>query len=223
MKTHIFENSEQGSRFLSVILSNAMSHGKNLCLATGQTMEPVYAQLSPLASESHFFMLDELCGLNEDHPESYRFFLKKHFFCKIQAPSSHIHLPLMDSPDCVAKDYLQQIQNVGGLDLVLLGIGTNGHMGLNEPFGDESLSAGIVDIAAETKIKILSKQVTKAFTLGPQVILAAREIILVAWGEGKAEIMKNFFETSPSMSLPASLIKRHKNVSVLIDKSACKK
>ncbi|ASJ70383.1 glucosamine-6-phosphate deaminase [Granulosicoccus antarcticus] len=200
-----------------------------LGLATGRTMEQVYASL--LRREVSFehctsFNLDEYIGLAPDDPQSYRHYMQQHFFSHSDFWSDNTHVPEGDAEDLqqAAKDYEELIRNAGGIDLQLLGIGEAGHIGFNEP-----LSA----IMSRTRDKCLTpttrrqnaamfggdpEQVPKrALTMGVGTILEAREIILLATGEAKAAIIAQAVEGPITSMVSASALQLHPHCKVVVD------
>src|SRR5699024_9924864 len=139
----IFETVDEVSRYTAQRLLDKIKAlpAAALGLATGSTMEPVYAQLlqdlqqSPVdLSKLTTFNLDEYIGLSADHPQSYNYYMYQHLFNKLNIPAQNVHLPdgLTTDIETACQAYSNAIQALGGLDLQLLGIGSNGHIGFNE-------------------------------------------------------------------------------------------
>lgn len=206
-----------------------------LGLATGSTMEPVYAKLleymqqTPInVSQLTTFNLDEYMGLNPQHPQSYNYFMYRHLFNQLAIPANHIHLPdgLATDIEAVCNAYSNSIQTLGGLDLQLLGIGSNGHIGFNEPKTSFASRTHVVELSEQTRIDNgrffteQSEMPTHAITMGIQDILDAKEIILVATGRNKTDIMAQFFNSAIDEELPASALKQHKNLTIVLDREA---
>lgn len=200
-----------------------------LGLATGRTMEHVYASL--LRREVSFehctsFNLDEYIGLGPEDPQSYRHYMQEHFFSHSDFWSDNTHVPRGDAEDLqqAAEDYEELIRKAGGIDLQLLGIGEAGHIGFNEP-----LSA----IMSRTRDKCLTpttrrqnaamfggdpERVPKrALTMGVGTILEAREIILLATGEAKAAIIAQAVEGPITSMVSASALQLHPHCKVIVD------
>lgn len=206
-----------------------------LGLATGRTMEPVYADLIERVQSGgqsfsgvRSFNLDEYIGLSGKHQQSYRQTMNRLLFSHIDIPLAQTYLPIGDTDDPAqeALDYEKRIELAGGIDLQLLGIGSNGHIGFNEP----SASLG-----SRTRIKRLTASTIKAnsgffgsndavpshaITMGIATIMDARKILLVATGEGKAEAVAKALEGPVSTSCPASALQYHPGVSVILDQEA---
>jgi glucosamine-6-phosphate deaminase len=203
-----------------------------LGLATGRTMERVYARL--VASGVSFarartFNLDEYIGLGPDHPQSYAHYMHEHLFSRVDIDPANTHLPDGAAADlkAAARDYEARIAAAGGIDLQLLGIGVAGHIGFNEP-----LSA----IMSRTRDKTLTETTRiqnaemfggdpdavprRALTMGVGTILEARELILLASGSAKAEIVARAVEGPITASVSASAIQLHGNCKVVVDADA---
>lgn len=206
-----------------------------LGLATGSTMEPVYAQLiqciqhAPLdLSRLTTFNLDEYIGLSAQHPQSYNHYMYQHLFNQLNIPAQNVHLPdgLTTDIEATCQAYSQAISNRGGLDLQLLGIGTNGHIGFNEPKTCFNSRTHVVELSEQTRIdngRFFSDQTevpTHAVTMGIQDILEAKEVILVATGKNKADIMAKLFSSPIDEELPASALKKHNNLTIVLDREA---
>ncbi len=206
-----------------------------LGLATGSTMEPVYAQLlkdiqhAPVdLSQLTTFNLDEYMGLSAQHPQSYNYYMYQHLFNQLAIPAQNVHLPagLANDAEAVCQAYSNAIEAIGGLDLQLLGIGSNGHIGFNEPQTCFTSRTHIVELSEQTRIdngRFFDDQnevPTHAITMGIQDILNAKEIILVATGRNKTEIMAQLFASEIDEALPASALKQHKNLTIVLDREA---
>lgn len=207
----------------------------NLGLATGSTMEPVYSRLveclqSASVDLSHLttFNLDEYIGLDTGHAQSYCYYMYQHLFNKLSIPEEKVHLPNGMATDIeqACQAYSEAIQAAGGLDLQLLGIGSNGHIGFNEPYTCFSSRTHAIELAEQTRLDNSrfftdkNEMPTRAITMGIQDILEAKEIVLVATGQNKAAIMADLFHSSADEALPASALKRHKNVTFVLDRDA---
>jgi len=204
-------------------------------LATGRTMESVYARLVQMHREEgldfsacHTFNLDEYVGLSGDHVNSYRHYMNHHLFGQVNINLKNTHLPngLADDFEAECANYENLIVNCGGIDLQLLGIGLNGHLGFNEP-----LSA----LRSRTRVKTLSPvtreqnallfqspdQVpNRAITMGVGTILDCRRCLLLATGEDKAEIVAKAFEGPISSMISATTLQLHPECSVILDEAA---
>jgi glucosamine-6-phosphate deaminase len=206
-----------------------------LGLATGSTPEGVYKELINLNQESRIdfskvtsYNLDEYKGLSGDHPQSYRYFMDTKLFNHINIAKDKTHVLSGVTKDiekeCV--EYDDAIEADGGIDLQLLGIGGNGHIGFNEPSDYLNMNTHLTKLSEDT-IKANSrffnsfKEVpTEAITMGLGSIMKAKKIILLASGEKKAEIIAKLVEEKISTKIPASLLQVHPDVLVIIDKAA---
>ena len=230
----IFNTTQEAShytaqRLLTRIQSNPCA---NLGLATGSTMEPVYHRLleclqrQPVdLSQLTTFNLDEYIGLGGEHAQSYRYYMHQLLFNKLSIPDEKINLPdgmAMDVEEA-CQAYSEAIRGAGGLDLQLLGIGSNGHIGFNEPGTCFSSRTHVIELSEQTRLDngrffVDKKEVpTRAITMGIQDILEAKEIILLATGVKKAAIMADLFHSAVDESLPASALKQHPDVTIVLD------
>lgn len=206
-----------------------------LGLATGSTMEPVYKQLVQLVEKTSLdmsqlttFNLDEYIGLSADHQQSYCYFMCQHLFTKLTRPVERYNLPngLAQDIEAACNAYSQAIQNMGGLDLQLLGIGSNGHIGFNEPYTCFNSRTHVIELTEQTRIDNSrffankNEMPTHAITMGIQDILEAKEILLVVTGKHKAPIVAELHLSDINEALPASVLKNHKNVTLVLDEAA---
>jgi glucosamine-6-phosphate deaminase len=206
-----------------------------LGLATGGTMEAVYARLIAAyrGGEVRFnratsFNLDEYVGLAADHPGSYWRYMQQHLFDHVDFEASHTHLPKGDAHDPVAEAarYEAAIVAAGDIGLQLLGLGANGHIGFNEPTSS---------LASLTRIKTLTRSTREAnarfydrledvprlaITMGIGTIMRADEVVLLAYGAGKARAVAALIEGPVSAACPASILQMHRKVTVVIDQAA---
>jgi len=195
-----------------------------LCLATGVTPVPVYAQLPADAlSGSTVFLLDEFGGLPPGHPGRCETMLRKALLERV--PAGEFHFPDVDAPDleveCVR--YKKLIDD-GGLDLAVLGLGTNGHLGLNEPGSTADLPTRLVDLTEETREGARSYGAdpppTWGLAIGLAEILAAREVWLLATGPVKASVLSRVVDDLVTEDLPASFLQTHANAVIWVDHEA---
>ena len=206
-----------------------------LGLATGSTPIGLYAQLVRdfEAGEISFadaatFNLDEYRGLSPEHDQSYRYFMEQNLFGKVDVEPSRTHVPDGANPDheaaCAA--YEQAIAQVGGIDLQLLGLGHNGHIGFNEPADDFPVDTHLVGLT-ESTIQANSRLFDsiddvprQAYTMGIGTIMKARSILVVASGADKADIVKRAFFGPVTPQVPASVLQLHPDVTVIVDAEA---
>ncbi len=233
----IFETVDDVSRYTAQrLLAKIQAMPRAILgLATGSTMEPVYAKMlqdlqhQPLdVSQLTTFNLDEYIGLSAQHPQSYNYYMHQHLFNQFKIPEHNVHLPDGLAADieqaCLA--YSSAIQSRGGLDLQLLGIGSNGHIGFNEPQTCFNSRTHVVELSEQTRIdngRFFSDQnemPTHAITMGILDILEAKEILLVATGPNKTDIMAQLFHSAVDEALPASALKQHSNLTIVLDREA---
>ncbi len=233
----IFETVDDVSCYTAQRLLNKIKTvpDAKLGLATGSTMKSVYEQLLKKLEQTSLdlsqlvtFNLDEYVGLSAQHPQSYCYYMHQYLFDKLPVPECNIHLPDGLTSDFVAacQAYSDAIQAMGGLDLQLLGIGSNGHIGFNEPQTCFASRTHVVELSEQTRIDNSrfftdpAEMPTHALTMGIQDILDAKEIILVATGSHKAEIMAQLFSSEIDEALPASVLKKHHNLTIVLDREA---
>jgi glucosamine-6-phosphate deaminase len=205
-----------------------------LGLATGRTMERVYARLA--ASGVSFalcrtFNLDEYIGLSPDDPNSYRTYMNKHLFDHVDIDPANTHVPDGSAKDIkqAARDYEEKISDAGGIDLQLLGIGEAGHIGFNEPLSsfmsrtrDKALAPTTRAQNAEMFGGDPDKVPKRALTMGVGTILDAQELVLLAMGHAKALIVAKAVEGPITSMVSASAIQLHPNCKVVVDEAAAK-
>lgn len=208
-----------------------------LGLATGSTPIKVYEELVRMhkAGQLSFknvytFNLDEYYPMLPDNLQSYVRFMNEHLFNHIDIPKSQIHIPDGTiSKDKVAefcKSYEKKIEELGGLDLQILGIGRTGHIGFNEPGSGESSVTRMITLDQMTRIDAASdffgeeNVPRKAITMGVGSIMKAKKIIMMAWGEGKSKIIKKAVEGPITEHIPSTFLQKHPNTMVVVDEAA---
>ena len=208
-----------------------------LGLATGGTPEGMYAELVKAyeAGKISFkdvktYNLDEYIGLDGNHEQSYRHFMNKQLFDHVDIDKNNTYVPNGKAEDLEAEceNYEKILKDLSYADIQILGIGTNGHIGFNEP-AEELILPTHVEPLVEATIEVNSRyfdskdEVPKeAISMGIGSILKAKHIILLASGPSKNEIMKYFNNDKISTNIPASLIKLHPNVTIIMDEEAAK-
>lgn len=237
MRIVILPESEAVAAFAALEIAQQVSAKPTsvLGLATGGTPLGAYRQLIQLYRDGKLtfdrvttFNLDEYVGLGPDHAASYRVFMQTHLFDQINITNDQTHLPRGDADDlqseCAA--YEEKLQRAGGIDLQLLGIGTDGHIAFNEPGSS---------LASRTRIKTLTESTlrdnarffssidevpTTAVTMGIGTILDAKRILLLATGPGKADAVLATVEGPITSLVPASALQLHADVTIAMDKEA---
>jgi glucosamine-6-phosphate deaminase len=195
-----------------------------LCLAAGNTPQGMYRELIRIHRETRldfsrvsFFQLDEYAGLRSDHPQSFRVILWRTFLNYINVRRANVYLP--------DESYDQTIQKLGGIDLLISGIGVNGHLAFNEPGSNFDSRTRLVDLADSTlqlmKGNFPPDEVPhQAITMGLGTIFDARRILLIASGTSKAVMLARALTEGVTPEVPASLLQRHPNVTVIADEEA---
>jgi glucosamine-6-phosphate deaminase len=205
-----------------------------LGLATGASPLPTYQRMIDRCKTGEVsfkdvrtFNLDEYCDLPETHPCSYHYFMRKELFDQVGILPEHTHFLDGNTVDEGAESqrYSALIEQNGGIDLQLLGIGRNGHIGFNEPsenFTQESFKVALTDstIAANSRYFRDIPMPKCAMTMGIGLILRARKIILIATGSEKATAIKAMLEGSVTPRCPASALQKHPEVAVFLDPAA---
>jgi len=208
-----------------------------LGLATGSTPVSFYAELIRLHREEGLsfqnvvsFNLDEYYSLPSAHPQSYRHFMRTHLFDHVDIPVEQTHVPngLVPKADLEAycASYEEQIRAAGGLDFQILGIGRTGHIGFNEPGSSRRSPTRLITLDPLTRRDAAGDfggdDATPRFaiTMGVRTILNARRVILMAWGQHKAEVIRAAIEGEPTPLLPASFLQEHENVLFVLDQGA---
>ena len=172
--------------------------------------------------------LDEYIGIEQDHPESYHTFMNEKLFATIDIPSEQTHIPdgQAASLETECARYEEMIDQIGPVDLQILGIGENGHIGFNEPGTSVSTVTHIVELDASTRqsnarfFNSIDEVPTHAITMGIRSILKSNEIILLASGKKKAAAIKTLLSKTVSEQFPASILWKHSNVTLLVDRDA---
>ena len=235
MKKLVFDTYEEVCRSASELYVQQLNEKPDTVFgfATGSTPVGLYNELVKKYesgkidfSKARSFNLDEYYPMKKDHPQSYDYFMRDNLFNKINL--SEFSLPSGEAPDAQAecKKYDAEIEAAGGIDLMLLGIGHNGHIGFNEPSVSYSMGTYLTKLT-KSSIDANSRffgpdevQPTEALTMGIGGILASRKIILMITGEGKAAIAKRLFDGMIHTDIPASFVLLHPNVTVFMDKAA---
>ena len=170
--------------------------------------------------------LDEYCGLSGDNPNSYRYFMNHHLFDHINIDKANTHVPNGNAVDLEAEAirYEKFIESIGGVDLQLLGIGHNGHIGFNEPttyFPKDVHTVNLTESTINANSRLFERREdvpTQAITMGIGTIIKANKILLIA-GEDKTDIIEKSLYGKVTPEVPASVLQLHKDVTVII----CKK
>jgi glucosamine-6-phosphate deaminase len=206
-----------------------------LGLATGSTPIGVYALLVEMHARGEIdfsrvctFNLDEYVGLGPEHPGSYRHFMREHLFAKVNIQAANTHVPdglARDIPKHCAE-YEEAIRRAGGIDLQLLGLNRDGHIGFNEPGSS---------LASRTRLKTITPQTAAdnvgvfgsadkvprhVVTMGIGTILESRRVVMMATGAAKAEVIARMVEGAISADCPATVLQMHPSCMVVVDEAA---
>lgn len=229
MKIIVTENKIQGGAKAFEIFENEIKNGaKVLGLATGSTPETLYQNFTNSdlnCSNLISINLDEYVGLTPDNPQSYHYFMRKHLFDKKPFKKSYVPDGMTKNVAATCKEYDQIIKD-NPIDVQLLGIGRNGHIAFNEPGTPFDIGTHEVKLAENT-IKANSRffdnedEVPKsAICMGTANIMDAKKVVLMAFGEKKAQAIKEMIEGPVTEQVPASILQKHPDVTIIVDKAA---
>ncbi|PWH06979.1 glucosamine-6-phosphate deaminase [Brachybacterium endophyticum] len=241
MEIIIAKDAEQAASLVAdrfeEVLRERGTEGAVLGLATGSSPVATYRELiarhrgSGLSfAAARAFLLDEYIGLPADHEQSYHRFIRENFTAHVDIPDQLVLSPDGEAPDprAEAVRYDASIAEAGGVDIQILGIGANGHIGFNEPSSS---------FASRTRVKTLTEQTVKdnsrffsspeevpihVLTQGLETIREARQIVLIATGEGKAQAVHSMVEGPVSAECPASILQMHPRVTIVVDEDAAR-
>jgi glucosamine-6-phosphate deaminase len=241
VRTEVFSSADEACEVSAQEIAAVIRSKKDgpvvLGLATGSTPVRLYQRLIQMHREEGLsfanvvtFNLDEYYGLSADHPESYRRFMQRQLFDHVDMRPEFIHVPDGMTPrqevfEACAR-YEASIEQFGGIDIQILGIGRTGHIGFNEPGSDCESKTRLVTLDARTRRDAArdflgEENVPRhAITMGIGTILRARRIILLAWGASKSAIIRRAVEDSPTDQIPASFLQYHHNTVFRLDEAA---
>lgn len=237
MDIKIFENTAEIGKAAAKIIVDKIKEDDSaiLGLATGSSPISTYNCLIQAYKDGEIsfknvksFNLDEYCGIPASDPNSYYTFMHENLFNSIDIKESNVRVPEGNPSDVQAfcKSYDEDIKAAGGIDIQILGIGRNGHIGFNEP-ADEftkgtykvALTESTID-ANKRFFEKIEEVPREAITMGVESILDAKEIILIANGTDKAQAIHDMIKGEISPSCPASILQKHNNIHIFIDKDA---
>lgn len=236
MKYLVFNSKKEASKEAYTILKSLINENSTLGLATGGSPIALYEEMIADYKAGNFsyknvksYNLDEYVGISYDHPESYHKFMETNLFDHIDIKKENTHIPDAGNSDLNAalKTYQEQL-NSADIDVQILGVGSNGHIGFNEPGTPFEKGVHVVDLKQETieansrffnnDINLVPKQ---AVTMGIKDIMRAKHIILLAFGEAKQYAIKSLVECDEiTENIPCTVLKNHPSVYVLVDKEA---
>lgn len=243
IKVEIAVSAEAGAAIVAdeivslVLKKEARNEKAVLGLPTGSTPVALYRELIRRHREALVsfrnvvtFNLDEYFPITNDHRESYRRFMGEQFFNHIDVPESQIHIPdgnlLREEVFSHCQEYEELIRLAGGIDLQILGIGRTGHIGFNEPGSSKSSGTRLVTLDRLTRLDAArdflgEKNVPRhAITMGVGTVLSAKQVILIAWGNNKADIVARAVEGPVTESVSASFLQTHSNARFIVDTPA---
>ncbi len=239
----IFNNADEACKAVAAeiaqLIQSKQKQGKNavLGLATGSTPKKIYRQLIRMHKEEGLSFKNVICfNLDEYYPmpagslQSSRYFMQENLFSHIDINPANCHIPdgkiSLNTIKQHCERYENLIQQSGGIDFQLLGIGRNGHIGFNEPGSHVNSLTRLITLDritrsdAATEFSGIANVPRRAITMGISTVLNAKRIVLLAWGERKAEIIKAAVEGRVSEFVPASYLQGHQNVSFILDDAA---
>ena len=243
VQTSIYENSVMASQAVAKEIAELIrfkaSKGEYavLGLATGSSPTRVYDFLVEMHQKEGLsfknvvtFNLDEYYPMQPDSLQSYVRFMKEHLFDHIDIEPKNIHIPdgTLKPEEILGfcKGYEDKIERLGGIDLQVLGIGRTGHIGFNEPGSGIKSKTRLIGLDKITRIDAASdffgeeNVPQKAITMGVGSILQAKRVVLMAWGEGKAPIIREAVEGEMKEIIPASYLQKHQNAEIIVDVAA---
>jgi glucosamine-6-phosphate deaminase len=238
VKVTVFENERILARTLAVQIAASLGQNPSLVLGlpTGRTPIRLYHELGSLhknsqadCSRATTFNLDEFVGVTRDDPGSYYTFMREHLFSRVNLHPSRINFLDGSAPDLDAecRRYEHAIAAAGGIDLQLLGIGTNGHIGFNEPARELVGPTHRVRLKESTRrsnAALFGGEVARvpkeALSMGVATILKAKRIVLIATGKSKARCVELVLNGPITTKLPASFLQVHRDVELMLDAAA---
>lgn len=222
------------------LLQPLLGTEKPVCwgLATGSTPEATYREIIHQGKDIDFarlttINLDEYAALPPDHPQSYGFYMREKLFRVLEPHGlnpNKTHLPQSDASDLAAECVrYENLVTQNPPDCWLLGLGHNGHVAFNEPGSEVNSVTRLINLAPETRLANtrffsggLNEVPTQALTVGIKTILKARVLLMLVTGEGKAEALSTLLKTEPAAVFPASFMKSHQDLTILVDRKAAK-
>lgn len=240
MRIIVVENYEEMSKKAAVMIASQIILQPNsvLGLATGDTPLGMYKELIDMYhkkqidfSEAKSFNLDEYYGLEKNNSQSYHHYMMENFFSHINIDKEKINIPdgKAENIEEECKSYDKKISDAGEIDIQVLGIGVNGHIGFNEPSVEFKSGTHLVNLDKKT-IKSNSRFFnsiedvpTKAISMGIKTILNSKKIVLLANGKGKADAIAKTVKGKICPEVPASVLQFHKDVTIILDKEAAEK
>lgn len=235
MKIRVFETASQAGLYVATLMEQVILNRESpvLGLATGSTVLPCYKAFIQIAnrgldlSNTVTLNLDEYVGLDSYHEQSYCFFMEENLFSHLSVRPREIHVPFGVSENLSeeCKRYDAIIAKYP-IDLQLLGIGVNGHIGFNEPDSLLESHTHVVNLTSPTIqsnsrfFRDISQVPQQAITMGVQAILQSKQIVLMAFGEQKADIVARAVKGQVRTDIPASILQLHREVTLVLDEAS---
>lgn len=236
MKIHVYKDAQMAGKAAAMIFAGEImkKDGCVIGLATGSTPVPTYQEFIRLNREGLLdfskvvsYNLDEYVGITPDHPCSYRRFMNEQLFDHVNIDKANTHVPDGVNPDPAAYDAM--IAAAGGVDIQLLGIGSNGHIGFNEPAQEFVYPTNVITLTENTRrdnarfFNSLDEVPTAAVSMGIGTIMSARRIVLIATGANKADAVAAAINGPVVPAMPASILRMHPNCQFILDEAAAAK
>ena len=239
MKILVCKDYEELSRKSAEIVVSQVNQKKDsvLGLATGGTPVGMYQELVKSYREGKVdfgkvitFNLDEYYGVDHENINSYHYYMNTNFFDHVNIDRKNINIPNGMSKDIEkeCREYDEKIQSLGGIDLQILGVGLNGHIGFNEPAKELMSTTHITDLTKETInanarfFEDISQVPTKAITVGMATILRSKKIVVLINGKNKSKIFEKIIGKKITTQIPATLLQLHPDVTIVVDEQAAK-
>ncbi|MDO5299294.1 MAG: glucosamine-6-phosphate deaminase [Clostridia bacterium] len=234
MEFHVYESARAACEAAGMLIAAQITRKGDsvLGLATGSTPVPAYEKLVQWYQKGvidfdriRTFNLDEYVGIDHKNPLSYHAFMQEHLFSKVNLRPENVHLPSGHSA-AAGKAYDDAIRAAGGIDIQLLGIGRNGHIGFNEPAKEFTYGTHVVTLTQNTIeanarfFKSADEVPRQAISMGIGNIMAAKCVVLVATGESKAEAVYKTIRGPITPEVPASILQLHPCCVILTDREA---
>lgn len=240
MRIVVVDNYEEMSKKAAtmVVSQVILKPDSVLGLATGDTPIGMYREIINIYKNQNLnfshvktFNLDEYYGLSKDNNQSYYYFMMNNLFNHVNIDKDNINIPngMMNDIEKECKEYESSIVKAGGIDLQILGIGVNGHIGFNEPgesFEAETHLVNLDEKTIESNSRFFSSKdevPTRAISMGIKTILYSKKIILLACGKNKADAIFKTIKGKITPNVPASILQLHEDVVVIVDKEAASK
>lgn len=240
MEILIYKDATEASQIAAEMVRDIINKNSDavLGLATGSTPIEMYQNLIQMVQAGDLSFedvrtvnLDEYIGLSAEHPQSYRYFMNEHLFNHIDIDINNTHVPdgLAEDLAQSSREYEALIDELGGQDCQILGLGQNGHVGFNEPNSELDIYTHVEELTESTIhanqrfFDSVDEVPRKAISMGMGSIFKAKKIILLAFGEAKADAIQSLEDSKISTQIPVTLLKLHPDVTVIIDEAAASK